>query len=533
MTSRGDNQTTTIPARDPDEVTRQDQFVTQGDVIQFLSRGAAFGQVPDERIDTYNSHIFLVGPHAWKLKRSVKLPFVDFTTLEARRAACEREVAINQRMAPDVYLGVVPVTRDRDTLQLDGMGEVVDYMIKMKRIDDHTSFNRLSVKNNLNGTLISDLAEQIAKFHLSAIPHFEFGGFESVKRTLQSVTETLSKFDGTLFSKGSVAAWGQEMNAELLRQARYLDLRRQMGFVRQCHGNLQLDNIYLSGGRPTPFDASELGGDFSTIDVLYDLALPIMDLDCARSFGHANLLLNRYLEVTDDYSGLHVLPLFIALRAGEQAMVQALQFQSGHTNTANRIAALNYFDLAKARREPCEPRLAAIGGVSGSGKSTLARQLAISLFPHEGAIIVRSDAVRKHLFRQSAMVPLPQEAYTEKVDRRVFRACCRSIHRALMSGYSVIVDATFLSSEYRLLLEDLADRQDVHFVGLWLDAGSNVLLDRITRRTSDVSDADKEIVLRQLKTDAGEINWTRIDASRTRSEVHLSARGALYSSALH
>lgn len=513
----------------PDEAPGVEAPVRQGDVIRFLSGGGAFGQAPDEHIVTHISHVFLVGAFAWKLKRAVKLEFLDFTTLEDRRVACEREVEINRRTAPEIYLGVSAITACDTGFEFDGDGKVVEYIVRMNRFDDQTLFNRLYARNDLKETLISDLAEQIAKLHLSSEWRPEFGGGESVRHTLQGLVKTLSRFDGDLFSTGSVANWAQAMEAELERHSRRLDLRRRAGFVRQCHGDLHLSNICLINGRPTPFDAIEFGDEYSSIDVMYDLAFPVMDLICARAFGLGNLLLNRYLEMTGDYSGLHVLPLFMSLRAGVRAMVHALEFQSSHPDTADKIAAQTYFDLAGAFLERSAPVLVAIGGVSGTGKSTLARRVATSNFSHAGAIVLRSDAVRKHLFHQSALVPLPKGAYAFRVNKRVFRALCRDAHRALTGGFSVIVDATFLDDERRAQLEDIAAKRQIPFCGLWLEADRDLVMERVSARTSDVSDADRQVICDQLARGAGEVTWNRIDANGPPSEVLSSACSVLQS----
>lgn len=513
----------------PDAVSGGGGPVDQLDVVRILASGDAFGQVPDERIDTHISHVFLVGLFAWKLKKAIKLEFLDFTSLEARRVACEREVEINRRTAPEIYLGVSAITRSGNSLELDGDGEVVDYIVKMNRFDDQTLFNRLYARNDLKETLISDLAEQIARLHLSAEHQPAFGGEQSVRHTLQGLVKTLSRFDGDLFPEGSVANWALKMEAELNRHSRRLDIRRRAGFVRQCHGDLHLGNICLINGRPTPFDAIEFGDEYSSIDVMYDLAFPVMDLVCARAFGLANLLLNRYLEKTGDYSGLEVFPLFMSLRAGVRAMVHALNFQSSHSDTADKIAAQAYFDLAESCLERSAPGLIAVGGISGTGKSTLARQLATSNFPRAGAIVLRSDAVRKHLFHQPALVPLPRGAYANRVNIRVFRALCRDAHRALMSGYSVIVDATFLDSKRRALLEDLAAKRQIPFWGLWLEAEKGLVMDRVSSRTSDVSDADRQVIRDQFDRGPGEVSWARIDANRSPAEVLSQAGKALQS----
>lgn len=527
MTLGSDNQLEVTVIDEPGRTPANDTSCQQEEVIRFLSSKRAFGQLPDERIDTHISHVFLVGRHAYKLKRAVKLEFLDFTSLESRRIACEREVEINRRTAPDVYLGVTPVIRNGNSFHFDGDGEVVDYLVMMNRFDDKTLFNRLYEKGDLKEPLITDLAEQLAKLHLGAETRRDFGGAESVEHTMTGVARTLMEFDGDVFLKGSVAKWKLRMEAELLRQSRRLDMRRRAGFVRQCHGDLHLGNICLVNGRPTPFDAIEFGDEYSVIDVLYDLAFPVMDLVCVGASSHANVLLCRYLELTGDYSGLHVLPLFMSLRAGVRAMVHALSSRGAHGDETTRMTARAYFDLAGTYPQSSEPKLLAVGGVSGTGKSTLARRLATCEFPREGAVVIRSDAVRKHLFHHPALVPLPKGAYSLGTNVRVFRALCRDAHRALRSGYSVVVDATFLDEKRRRQLEDVATRRQVPFCGLWLDADKDTLIARVSARTSDVSDADREVIRSQLERGAGEVTWTRVDANGTPDGVLGLARAVI------
>lgn len=509
--------------------------VNQSDIVRFLDSKQAWGRLPDKHIETHISHVFLVGRHAYKLKKAIELEFLDNTSLEARRIACEREVEINKRTAPQIYMGVAPITRSDTGFHFDGDGEVVDYIVMMNRFDESTLFNNLCANNDLKEPLISDLAEQVARLHLSAERRLNEGGVKSVEATLAGVTKTLSPFEGKLLAAGAVSNWTLNMEAELLRQARRLDMRGRMGFVRQCHGDLHLANICLINGRPTPFDAIEFGDRYSVIDVFYDLAFPIMDLVCAGSFGQANLLLNRYLEMTGDYAGLHVLPVFMSLRAGIRAMVHALEFDKRMTARSGadvsredaRIAARAYFQLAQDCLKPMDKSLIALGGISGSGKSTLARGLAVSKFHREGAIVLRSDAVRKRLFHQTALVPLPEEAYSDEINRRVFRALCRDAHRALQSGYPVIADATFLDENQRAQIESFANKKSVAFRGLWLEVDPDTAVARVEARTSDVSDADEKVVARQVEAGSGEISWTRVSAAGSPASVLDRAREAL------
>lgn len=499
---------------DPDEETGgqrcQNAFGNQEQVIRFLTSGAAFGGAGVERIETHISEVFLTGEFAYKLKRAVHLNFVDYSTLETRRIACEREVEINRKHAPEIYIGTVAVTKAGDSFALDGEGEIVDWLVKMNRFEERTLFSHLIAHNSLKNSLVSDLAEQVGRMHLGADRKPEFGGYAAVLSTIENVSEALEAVPGTVFAPGTVDAWTASIKDELLKQERRVDMRRRIGFVRQCHGDLHLNNICLVNGRPTPFDAIEFGEEFSAIDVLYDLAFPVMDLIHFGAPDLANLLLNRYLEVTCDYSGLRLLPLFLSLRAAVRAMVHALE---AGKSSGRQAQALAYFELAQTVLVPQDPVLFAFGGLSGTGKSVLARKMASDLFGSAGAVVLRSDAIRKRIFRQPALVPLPVSAYSELVGQRVFREMCRDAHRALTAGWPVIVDATFIDRIKRNAIEAIADKKGVRFYGFWLEAEEDVLIARVSHRRGDVSDADDQVISMQLTKDHGVVDWNKIDAS--------------------
>ena len=499
----------------------------QEDVIAFLSRSEAFGTGPVDIRETHISFVFLSGDRVYKLKRNVKLHFLDFSSLEKRRIACEREILVNQSNAPEIYRQVVPVTFDGTSLAINGEGDVVEWLVEMNRFDERTLFSNLVTSGGLKETLIGDLAQQVARIHLGAERMPEFGGYTSVSATLNGVVKTLSTFAGDLFPSIQFETWERDVRAELAHQKRRLDLRQKMGFVRHCHGDMHLANICLVNGRPTPFDAIEFRKDFAAIDVLYDLAFPLMDLLQSGRPDLGNQLLNRYMEVTCDYSGLHLLPLFISIRAGVRAMVHALEMHEGEDGRADREAAQSYLKIADSVLVERDVSMVAVGGFSGTGKSTLARALACQEFSGAGAIVLRNDAIRKRIFRQSPVLPLPRRAYTPAVDDRVFREMCRDAHRALGAGWPVIVDATFLNPARRQAIEELADRKGASFMGFWLSADRDTLAKRVTARTNDVSDADVEVIALQAARDVGDVDWICIDAGQSAAETTDQARVAL------
>lgn len=471
-----------------------------------LGKSGAFGRGPIEQIETHISHIYLTSQDVFKFKKPLKWSFIDYSTLDKRRQACEREVKDNRRTAPGLYIGVVALRKDGSSFSLTRGEEIVDYAVHMKRFDEKTLFENLADTDGLSEPLISDLAEQIARFHMSAERTTEQGGIISDLEVVYDVATALRTHPDILDS-AQVTAWETQLESLLQHQGTRIETRRRLGFVRHCHGDMHLSNICLFEGKPTLFDAIEFSDLFSDIDVMYDLAFPIMDLIHFGRRDLANVLLNRYLELTGDYSGLHLLPVFLSLRAAVRARVRAI------SEGKARGQASGYLKLAEELSTSSEPRLIAIGGLSGSGKSTLARHLVTKLANGAGAIHLRSDSIRKRLFNQPALIALPREAYAREVSERVYRVMCREAHRALSAGSVVIADATFIEEENRDMIEALAEKRGVPFQPIWLEAPASDMGSRIEARAGDVSDATNKVLASQLSKDLGNLTWARTDAS--------------------
>jgi len=254
------------------------------------------------------------------------------------------------------------------------------------------------------------------------------------------------------------------------------------------------------------FDCLEFDEKLSTIDVLYDLAFLLMDLIEHRRAGDANMVLNRYLDRRDETEGLAALPLFLALRATIRAHVTITRDPSARDDANAYIAAALGF------LSPPRPRLIAIGGLSGSGKSTLAYHLAPEIGAAPGARVIRSDVIRKQLFRVSPETPLASDAYTAEVTKRVYQGMLDQAARCLTGGHSAILDAVFLRPDEREAAMEIARQAGAPFTGFWLEAPSVVLEKRIAGRRNDASDADAAVLRKQLAIDPGPLHWTCIDA---------------------
>ncbi|MFZ0693468.1 MAG: AAA family ATPase [Alphaproteobacteria bacterium] len=502
----------------------------QAEVVAFLSRPQTFAESEVHRIETHISIIFLAGGKAYKLKRAVVLPYLDFSSLDGRRRYCEAEIAINRRTAPELYERVAAVTREQTgALALDGLGQPIEYLVVMKRFDQNRLFDHLAEMGELSDEMMSELADAVARFHRSAAPRFDRGGCEGMETVVSMNLESLRRHAGTVFEASKIQDYGDRARGVLKQCCELLDARREAGFVRHCHGDLHLRNICLYNGKPLLFDAIEFSEEIGYIDTFYDLAFLLMDLEHRRLRRFANVVFNRYLAREESLSlaGLAALPLFLSCRAAVRAHVgaeAAAQSGSGNTGIAESQAYLN---LALSLLSPPRARLVAIGGLSGTGKSTLAKALAPELGPIPGALILRSDVIRKSLFGIDEGAPLPAAAYGDTVTVKVYEAIAARAAAALKAGHSVIADAVYAKSDERAALETVAMRSGVPFSGFWLEAPVDLLEKRVAARLRGASDATVEIVRRHQEYSIGEMSWRRIDAGHDMSRTLAAVRGAL------
>lgn len=509
----------------------------QHQVIAFLARPDThgLGTRPVERIDTHISVVFLAGNRAYKLKRAVRFPYLDYTTLERRRAACEREVSLNRRTAPDVYRATIAVTAEPDgRLVLGGTGKPVEWLVEMARFDQATLLDRMAAEGRLDVPLVASLARTVAAFHEHARPRREHGGEAAMRDVVDgNLREMLADTSGTL-DRAECSAVHAAASATIARHALLLEGRRVHGLVRQCHGDLHLHNVCLINGRPTLFDAIEFNDDFACLDVMYDFAFLLMDLLHRTLAGHANAALNAYLVERHDYAGLALLPLFLSCRAAIRAKVSVAEADvqpDGTMAAALRAEAREYLQLARRFLETRPPTMVAVGGLSGSGKSTIAALLAAALGPPPGAVIIRTDVIRKQMFGSDLLSRLPVTAYEPEVTTRVYAKAFHAAEACVRSGQSAIVDAVFADPFHREAIARLAAQARVTFSGLWLDVPYRVAVRRLHARTLDASDADPAVLRAQAQRDVGKVSWTRIDGSGEPDEVARRAARVLDTSA--
>jgi aminoglycoside phosphotransferase family enzyme/predicted kinase len=469
----------------------------QAKVGEFLQQLA--GAPP---IETHISAVFVGSDTVWKLKKAVRLPFVDFTALSERERLLKRELALNRPAAPGLYRDVVAVRRRPDgALALDDdRGDEVDWVLRMARVPRGDFLETIVAEHRLTDDLLREIADNVAAYHASLPP-----------AALDQVTALHRVAEGNVASalaaglpSRAVEAWRQGIMAALAARAVWLAARGLAGFVRRAHGDLHLGNLCLWQGRPVPFDALEFDEDMATIDLGYDLAFLLMDLDQTVDRRAANLVLNRYVARSGDAALVAGLPAFLSLRA----MVRAHVRQS-----AGAAGADAYLAAAQTYLTPAAPLLLAVGGLQGTGKSTLALAVAPELGGAPGALVLRSDEIRKRLHGAAPEDRLPPGAYDAAANRATDAALLEAVEAALAGGHAVVADATFLDLGLRAKLAAVAQHAGVRFLGVWLQAPLAVLEARIGGRVGDASDATVAVLRDAAARDPGPGDWRTVDAT--------------------
>jgi len=494
---------------------------SQDEVLAFLGDAATYGGRQVRRIDTHAASVFLAGDRALKIKRAVRFPFLDYSTLDKRKAACEAELAVNAPFAPQIYRGVLPITREHDqSLAIAGSGEPVEWAVEMQRFDETRTLDHLG---EIDDALAEALGRAVAAAH-ERMPPVE--GAPWIKALGSYIDEHVEAFrrHPEIFPNAEIDALASDSRGAYGRIVPFLRERGRRGLIRRIHGDLHLGNIVLIDGKPVLFDAIEFSDIIASGDVFYDLAFLLMDLLERGMARPANIVLNRYLVETrrlDDLDALATLPFFLSMRAAIRAEVTAARMERAGESDRAPIAksARAYFDFARRAIKPGQPKLIAIGGLSGTGKSRLARALAPHIAPMPGAVIVRSDVERKILFGAAETEKLPAQAYAAAVSEQVYAIMVDKVRRIVAAGHSAIADAVFAQPHERASFAAAAKSVDIRLHGLFLTADLATRLARVGTRVPDASDADQAVARTQERYDLGAVDWTPIDAGGTAAET--------------
>ena len=460
-----------------------------------------------ELLETHISWVILTGTFAYKIKKPVDLGFLDFTTLALRHHYCLRELELNRRFADALYLDVVAITGSRAEPVIGGDGEVLDYAVKMRQFDSHFLADELARRGALSDTLIKQMAQTLAGFHQQFPPASPDSTTSSVDRFFSAASQNftqineyrLQSHDATLLN--TCTRWmkrQQRDNTEIMQS------REQRGFIKECHGDCHLGNIAVLDGKITLFDCIEFNDAFRVMDTLAEAAFLTMDLQARNLDAQARLFLNSYLEYRDDYSGLPLFNMYRSYYATVRAKVDLLSAPASATIEVSKASHPNfcrYLKLAHSFTQKTKPILVLMHGLSGSGKSYLAERLLKGF----NAIRIRSDVERKRLFG----IPFEQsgrevkELYSSETSRRTFERLLILSGKVIASGFSCIVDATFLSRSSRYPFLEWAERTGMQVLIIDCQSDDATIVSRLNARSEqgdDPSDADVAIYQRQKRS---------------------------------
>jgi len=455
---------------------------------------------PIKLIQTHVSYVFLTGDYAYKVKKSVNFGFLNYSTLELRQHFCNEEFRMNKRGAPEIYLEVLSITQTEDKFQMGGAGEAVEYTLKMCQFPQDALFLTLFEQGKLTEKNMEDLGRVVAEFHAQAPINDYIRTFGEVDQIRQAIDEnyqqtekyiggpqTQSQFDETKQFTDTFFAERQELFASRIKN----------NWIRQCHGDLHLRNICLWNNKIMLFDCIEFNEPFRFVDVMFDIAYAVMELEGLQRSDLCNAYLNTYVEETGDWEGLQVLPLYVSRQSYVRGKVISFLLDdpgipADEKEKAKETAA-QYYKMAWQYTKPRQGKLILMSGLSGSGKSTVARHLARKI----GAIQIRSDAVRKHL----AGVPLHEKGgadlYSAQMTEKTYGRLLELGITLASAGYPVILDAKYDRVALRSEAIAQAEKHHLPLQILSCTAPEDVMRDRLSSRTGDVSDATANLLSSQ------------------------------------
>ncbi len=515
----------------------------QPELIRQLLRPAAYPHEVQELqlIETHISWVILTGEFAYKVKKPVVLGFLDFSSLKRRKYYCEEELRVNRRTTPELYLDVVPIGMKGDGVRV-GVQPAIEYAVRMRQFPREARLDRCLQDGSMGPDDMRALAAMIARFHKNLPPRQEIEpGFE-VERAVKPARNNFRHLDPVLFANESqqqlavIEAWTLQQSGTL---EPVFESRAQKGFIRECHGDLHLENLLVKDGRFIPFDAIEFNHNLRWIDTANDVAFLVMDLLARGREDLGYTLLNAWLEETGDYDSLAVMRFYLVYRSMVRAVVTSIRQQqsSSRHDDSFRIDAASYVELAATLVDTPPPCLYLMHGFSGSGKTWISERL----IPELPALRVRSDLERKRLpylsEYQDSEGGIGSGLYSPEVTDRTYQALARYCEAGLRSGFDMIADATFLRRRFRDQFADIAALTGARFVILDCSAPERVLQDRIRGRraeSTDASDADLAVLDHQFADhdplSEHEKAWSvRVAGDQATSELIAKIRFALHS----
>lgn len=460
-----------------------------------------------ELLQTHISYVLLAGDYAYKIKKPVDFGFLNFTTLRRRQYYCQREVALNSRLCPQIYLGVVPITASRGVYRIGGRGRVVEYAVQMRRLPQERMMDRLLAEGRLNEAMVEALAEKIADFHARSETRpaiVRYGSPQAIARNWEENFQQTEPYIGTTLSRWQYEFIRACVHSFLIRQRPLLLQRMAAGRVRDCHGDLRTSAVCYSNGICV-FDCIEFNRRFRYCDAASEVAFLAMDLELRGRPDLAHCFIQRYLATAADPDLLSVIDFYQCYRAYVRGKVESFRFSESEVGEAEKAEALTTahrcFELACRYASQWQtPLLLITCGLPGTGKSVLAHALA----SERGLTVIASDIVRKELAglvpSEHRYEPFGRGIYSASFTRRTYRAMLKRARALLEQGRSVVLDATFSRRWQRALAERTARAAGALFFCLETRTDEAVVQQRLAQRREDtatISDARWEIYVAQ------------------------------------
>ncbi len=456
---------------------------------------------PVTLIQTHVSYVFLTGEYAYKVKKPVNFGFLDYSTLEKREHFCHQELEMNKRGAPELYLEVLPVTQTGEKFSLGGTGEIVEYVLKMRQFPQGALLSEMFELGTLTESHMEELGRVVAKYHENTQTSDRIRSFGEVAQVRQAIDENYQQTKNYIGKVQTAAQYGETKKYTdnfFTGRSQLFTSRIENNKIRECHGDLHLRNICQWNDNMLLFDCIEFNEPFRFVDVMYDVAFTVMDLQARQRPDLGNAFLNTYVEQTGDWEGLQVLPLYLSRQAYVRAKVTSFLLDDPGIPEAAKVEAAatasGYYKLAWEYTKPRQGKLILMSGLSGAGKSTTAKLLARKL----DAIHLRSDAVRKHL----GNIPLSErggdELYTPEMTQKTYDRLLQLGVMLARQGFTVILDAKYDRAALRTNAIDLADFQQLPLQIIHCTAPIEVLRDRLAARTGDIADATADLLESQI-----------------------------------
>jgi uncharacterized protein len=476
-----------------------------------------------ELIQTHASYVLLTGDYAYKLKKAINLGFLNYSTLAKRKYFLEAEMRLNKEIAPELYLAIIPITCEQQKFILNGQGEAVEYVLKMRQFPEEDLFVNLLEAGKLSIGKFSELGKIVAQFHQTAKTNdyiSSFGTVAKIRTAFDENYQQTQQYIGRVQTKKQLEATQAYTERFFAERKSLFQARIEQQKIKECHGDLHLKNICVWQDKIQLFDRIEFNEAFRFVDVIYDVAFTIMDLEAREKLDFANAFLNSYLEYTGDWAGLPLLPLYLSRQAYVRAKVNSFllddpEIEEFVKQEASKTAQRYYYQAWQyTQNKPGS--LILMSGLSGSGKSTVGKAIA----RQQSAIQIRSDAVRKHLAGISLEEPGNERLYSAEMTQKTYEHLLELGIMLAKEGFTVILDAKYDRQRDRTQAILQAQAHNIPLKIFYCTAPLSVLRDRVNRRQNDISDATANLITSQQLnaeafTESEKAYLTTVDTSQT------------------